>query len=268
MCGSFAPAVYLGLGFTVMSDETPGNGETWSDEDTSAFLEAADVFVPRRDEQVEVVLGLLPDVAASGLVVDLCCGDGTLARAVLGRFPHSCVLALDASQRMLDRARLQAGADAPRLQARLFQLEERHWRKHVPPAGAVMSSLAIHHLDDEAKRDLYVDVASMLVPGGVFVMADIVRPGSELGRRLAAAQWDFAVKSRSLAASGSLAGFERFQELRWNWFAHEEASPGDHPATVREHLDWLTEAGFAGADIHWMHAGHAIIAAHRRGSRR
>jgi tRNA (cmo5U34)-methyltransferase len=174
------------------------------------------------------------------------------------------VLALDGSERMLERTRRAAGQSAIRLQTRLFHLEDRHWRKHVPPAGAVLSSLAIHHLDDRQKRDLLVDVASMLVPGGAFIMADIIRGESERGRALAAAKWDAAVSARSLQATGSTAAFDRFRELRWNWFAHPEASPGDRPATVREHLGWLADAGFVGADVHWLRAGHGVLAAYRR----
>ena len=45
------------------------------------------------------------------------------------------------------------------------------------PAGpwdAIVSALAIHHLDDPGKRDLFARVRAALAPGGVFVNAEQV----------------------------------------------------------------------------------------------
>jgi tRNA (cmo5U34)-methyltransferase len=39
----------------------------------------------------------------------------------------------------------------------------------------VVSALAIHHLDDDAKQDLNARVREVLRPGGVFVNAEQVR---------------------------------------------------------------------------------------------
>jgi len=44
------------------------------------------------------------------------------------------------------------------------------------PFDAVVSALAIHHLDGEEKRELFAAVHDRLLPGGRFAIADVVVP--------------------------------------------------------------------------------------------
>ena len=46
------------------------------------------------------------------------------------------------------------------------------------PIEPVFSALAVHHLDANGKRDLFGRVAAVLVPGGRFVLADVIVPAS------------------------------------------------------------------------------------------
>ena len=62
---------------------------------------------------------------------------------------------------------------------------------------AVVSSLAIHHLDSTEKQVLFKDVASILAPGGSFIIADLTEPMDRFGRKHAANTWDEAVRQRS-----------------------------------------------------------------------
>ena len=73
---------------------------------------------------------------------------------------------------------------------------------------AVVSSLAIHHLDSTEKQVLFKDVASILAPGGSFIIADLTEPMDRFGRKLAANTWDEAVRQRSLDLNGDLSGYE------------------------------------------------------------
>jgi tRNA (cmo5U34)-methyltransferase len=49
---------------------------------------------------------------------------------------------------------------------------------HLPegPFDLVVSCLAVHHLEAEGKRDLFRRIATVLRPGGRFVLADVVVP--------------------------------------------------------------------------------------------
>src|SRR5262249_40854334 len=140
-----------------------------------------------------------------------------------------------------------------------FDLRERQWRQFPHPIAAVVSSLAIHHLSGPEKRTLFADIGSVLAPGGVFVIADIVEPAGSWSRRVAGQAWDDAVRQRSLDQDGTLDAFHKFQAVRWNLFTAPEPDPYDKPSPLLEQTQWLKEAGFADVDVFWMLAGHAIF---------
>ncbi|WP_292323576.1 class I SAM-dependent methyltransferase [Mesorhizobium sp.] len=230
----------------------------WNEDNSRSFLDYARYFVPERERQIEMIADLIP-AAPGGLLVELCPGEGLLSRALLERFPDSRVLALDGSERMLEQTRKTCRDHAGRLTTTAFELADRDWRRFAEPPHAIVSSLAIHHLDGRQKRILFADLAEALSPGGVLVVADIVRPPSARALAIAARQWDEAVRSRSLAIDGDLAAFAEFNRLGWNYFRNPDGEPIDKPSSLAEQLAWLSEAGFTEVDCTWLFAGHAIF---------
>jgi tRNA (cmo5U34)-methyltransferase len=70
------------------------------------------------------------------------------------------MLALDGSAAMRERTRATCGAAADRLTVAAFDLAARDWRAFAEPPHAIVSSLAIHHLDSSEKRALFRDLAA------------------------------------------------------------------------------------------------------------
>jgi tRNA (cmo5U34)-methyltransferase len=110
---------------------------------------------------------------------------------------------------------------------------------------------------------LYRDIRDMLQPGGVFVMADLVEPAGPVARRLAAEQWDQAVRRASAELFGSDEAVTAFERTEWNYYRQPGPDEFDRPSSVAEHVDWLREAGFTEVDMAWLFAGHAIFTARR-----
>ncbi|MBI2912742.1 MAG: class I SAM-dependent methyltransferase [Chloroflexi bacterium] len=243
-------------------DQRPSN---WTEADSHTFLDLAEVAVPSRDEQLEVLLSLVParpDEAFAA--VDLCCGEGRFAAGLLERFPRALVLALDGSEAMLDRARQRLAAFGSRAEVRRFDLDRRDWLDDLPaPLRCVVSSLALHHLHREGKRRLFRDLCPKLEPGGALLIADIVEPASEVVRLSFAAAWDAAARQRSLDLTGSLDAFRSARDQRWNPYASAELEPGETPDRLFEQLKWLEEAGFSAVDCFWMRAGFAVYGGYR-----
>jgi tRNA (cmo5U34)-methyltransferase len=160
---------------------------------------------------------------------------------------------------MLETTRAAAGADADRLETVHFDLAHADWRTPGEPVHAVVSSLAIHHLDGPGKRQLFADIHRMLAPDGVFVMADLVEPATPASKAVAADAWDAETRRRALETDGTLDAFKRFTAEDWNYYRLPGPDSVDQPSSVTELLDWLRAAGFAGVDLHWMKAGHVVM---------
>jgi tRNA (cmo5U34)-methyltransferase len=158
-------------------------------------------------------------------VLDLGAGTGLLSRAIAVAYPEARLTLTDAAPAMLERARSQLGDSVRYVVADLAG--------PLPDGGpwcAVVSSLAIHHLDDAGKRSLLQRVHDALAPGGVFVNAEQVAGPS--------ARFDAAYRAwhreRATRAGSS----------REEWAGAQERMAFDRCADVESQLEWLRDAGF------------------------
>ena len=184
------------------------------------------------------VLGLLP--APPARVLDLGAGTGLVSAAVLAACPEARVELLDASEAMLEQARERLG-DA----VAAVHVADMSDPLPAGPFDAVVSALAIHHLDDADKRALFGRVADVLAPGGVFVNAEQVAapdPG------LADVYTDMWVREcRALGATESEIDGAR------------ERMRHDRCADTESQLRWLREAGFERVDCVYKHWRFAVM---------
>lgn len=236
---------------------------TWSSDDTELFMRYGDAFVPRRAEQISVVCSLL-GASPGPAILELACGSGTLTAELLWRHPSVTVTAVDASEAMLIAAAKRLAPFGDRVKLVEADLADAGWRTGT--YGAVVTSLAVHHLADSGKQRLMRAVYKRLEPGGVYVQADLARPATRVTTALAAEQWESAVEQQSTALLGSREAQKAFQQTRWNTFQHPD--PVDQPALVTDQLRWLAEAGFVAMDLPWAFAGHVILTATKPVQRR
>lgn len=239
----------------------------WGDENTRTFIDYGRYFVPDRSTQIATICDLVPPADGPCHVLDLCCGEGLLSGALLRRLPTATVHGYDGSATMLEQARRNLHAFGERFQAVPFDLAAAEWRRLPWQAHAVVSSLAIHHLDDALKQQLFRDVHDVLAPGGALVIADVVQPADPLGVAVAAEAWDEAVRRQALSIDGNDEAFAAFERERWNMYRYPETDPipYDKPSRLFDQLRWLDEAGFTGVDAYWMQAGHAIFGGRKAG---
>ena len=207
------------------TDRVPG--EEWTDsERVSSYLDRADEF-PHRTEGERVLLDHVPRDARR--ILDLGTGDGRLLAMLQTDRPEMHGVGLDFSEVMLDAAH-ERFADQECVEIVRHDLSE-----PLPDLGrfnAVVSSFAIHHLEDERKRSLYGEVFDLLEPGGVFANFEHVASPT---RRL------------------HLAFFEAIGE------PIENEDPSDRTLDVHTQLRWLRTIGFDDVDCYWKWLEMALL---------
>ncbi len=201
-----------------MADEAkakPPSGSAdreWSDPERVAEYLGREI--PHRTLAEELLLEALP--ARVGRVLDLGTGDGRLLGLVVDQHPGAQGVGLDVSEPMLARAR-----------ERLSGQGEIKWQVHdlaqplaeEAPFDAIVSGLAIHHLEDGRKRELFAEVHDLLTPGGTFANLDLVRSATPVLHR-------------------------HFRER----IGRAEDDPSDRLADLVAQMDWLCAAGFDPVD--------------------
>ncbi|MEN9933698.1 MAG: hypothetical protein RLZZ387_277 [Chloroflexota bacterium] len=246
---------------------TDDTGAGWTETNSQTFIDHGRYFVPERELQIDIICDLIPAGDLPLQVLELSCGEGLLAEAILERHPQATVTGLDLSPAMLAAAEARLARFGERFRTRQFDIAAADWRRPAAPVRAVVSSLAVHHLDGAGKARLFRDVHAMLEPGGALVIADVMLPASAAGTAVAAKGWDEAVRRRSLELDGDLRGLELFEREHWNMYRYPDPDPDsiDQPSRLLDQLIWLTQAGFAEVDVYWMVAGHALFGGRRAG---
>lgn len=149
-------------------------------------------------EELEAAVAAATDGLDVRTVLELGTGTGETALRVLAQHPGARWTGIDASGPMLARARERL----PHADLRTSRLED-----PLPggPFDLVVSVLAIHHLNGDAKRDLFTRIAQV---SDNFVLGDVVVP--------------------ERAEDAAI-------EIDWEY---------DLPASVADQLEWLRDAGF------------------------
>lgn len=236
----------------------------WDEDISRTYLDLADVAIPGRREQIDVLLSLIPVVASGFTVVDVCCGDGTISEAVLDRFPAAHVIGLDGSETMREQARQRLSGFGERVEVREFDLPQFGWIDGLPPqVRCVISSIAIHHLDDEEKRGLFGKIVPRVETGGAFLIADIVAPASDLVLKSHREFWGRAAREQSLALTGSESLYQRAVSEGWGYYDDAEHDEMDKPSRLYDQLKWLEEAGLGDVDCFWLRGGFAIYGGYK-----
>ena len=216
----------------------------WQQEKTVRwFLESVRGAIPFAREQFAVMLRIVENGRQPvGRFLDLGAGDGVLSAVMLARYPAAEPVLVDFSPPMLAAARERLAPLATQPAFLEADLTMPAWRDAVAtyaPFDAIVSSFAIHHLEDERKRALYGELLDLLAPGGTFahiehVAADTPWMTRAFDEGMIDAIWEYGRRSD--------------QELTRDAAATAYANRLDRDANRLAPLDtqcaWLRDAGY------------------------
>jgi len=184
--------------------------------------------IPHRIEGVTVLGELLPERVER--VLDLGTGDGFLLGVVRELRPDCTGVGVDFSAEMLGRARERFAGDGA------VEIREHDLSAPLPADLAgfdlVVSSFAIHHVDDARKRALYGEVFERLVPGAPFLNLEHVASPTA------------ALHVEFLAAIGKTPA---------------DDDPSNQLAPVDDQLGWLRDIGFIDVECFWKWRELALL---------
>jgi tRNA (cmo5U34)-methyltransferase len=208
-------------------DESPKN-EWQTKKHAFKYLSRAHKL-PHRTEGEKVLLEQIPK--STECVLDLGTGDGRLLSLVLASNPSIKEgVALDFSDPMITKAKSRFQND------KRIRIVKHDFSLPLPEDlgyfDAIVSSLAIHHLTHERKRQLYTEVFNHLNHGGVFCNFEHVSSSNkELHRKF-------------FLAIGQM---------------YETEDPSNKLLDVETQLGWLREIGFVDVDCYWKWLEIALL---------
>lgn len=156
-------------------------------EEAQKFDEIILKVIPDYPRMVAALVSAVPfDREAQIRVVDLGCGTGTVAKAILETFPHASITCVDLAENMIAAAKAKlarhSGVEYVVGNFRTFSFDRTY--------DVVVSSLALHHLvTDAEKRDFYKRIFDGLPNGGVFFNADVVLGSNDLLQSMYMSEW-------------------------------------------------------------------------------
>lgn len=161
----------------------------------------------------------LAEVTAGDEVLDVGCGPGYLTSLAAQAAPDGRAVGVDVSGQMIAEAtRKRASANCSFLVGKAEALD-------LPDASfdVVVSSLAIHHIPEDARAQAFAEMFRVLRPGGRALIADFRPPKGNLARHLVGATAGETMRDNPVDRIAPMLGDAGFQVgpiTRASWFLH------------------------------------------------
>jgi len=205
-------------------------------------------LIPYYGQMVEAAVNTISREREAEIeVMDLGCGTGTMAKAVLDSYPKAKIACVDISENMLRLAayRLHDAINPEFINSDFYDLN------FTRTYDVIISSLALHHIvTTEDKVLFYKKIFGALNNGGVFVNADVVLASTDAIQERFMEKWKEFMRSNVP---------ETEVLNKWIPTYYDE----DRPISLLEHIDILREIGFNSIDVIWKYYNFAVYTARK-----
>lgn len=199
-------------------------------------------------------------------VVDAGGGSGRLMERILDRFPNAEGLLLDQSEPYLALAEERLDHFGSRACVTQTRLQDA-WGQHLArPADAIVSTSAIHHLDQDEKQTLYACCYDYLAPTGILLNGDEVRPESDAIYLAELQRWSEHMTHQlktGLIPPDFQGMVDKWRSRNIDQFGAVRKSGEDCHETVDAQLEYLRGSGFVRVKAVWKNSLWALMAAQK-----
>jgi len=204
-------------------------------------------LIPCFDDFYRTALNLSEEVNLVKNILDIGAGTGLMSAFFHEKYPDAKITLVDISSAMLNKAeeRFEGNENISFLSADFatMDLPENHY-------DLVVSGLAIHHLPNELKQQLFVKISTALKPGGWFINADQVLGENELAEKVYTENWKNHVEQNTnLTTEEKQSAFVRIKV--------------DIMAPLIPQLEWLENAGLQNANCYYQYYNFVVFAANK-----
>jgi tRNA (cmo5U34)-methyltransferase len=174
-------------------------------------------------------------------VLDLGCGTGNISMILKERFPKAHITCVDLAKNMIEMARIKL-SPYNNVGFLIADFRDLDFNEEY---DAVISSLALHHLQPEEQKLFYNKIKGYLKESGVFYNADNIMGSTEHLNQVYLDKWvEFMLRSHSK------------EEIEKIWLPkHYEE---DFPVPLLSHIQWMRNAGFQDVDVVWKYYMFAV----------
>jgi tRNA (cmo5U34)-methyltransferase len=202
-------------------------------------------LIPCFDDFYMVAVALADLNNDTPTVLDLGAGTGLFSSFILDKYPNAQLTLIDLSEGMLEiaKARFQQYPNVTYVVADYTKYE------YNQRFDLVISSLSIHHLIDEEKRELYEKVYSVMNNNSLFINADQILGRTVYLDSLYKSEWKNKVENSGLNPDEISSAYERTKL--------------DRMTTLDKQLHWLKEIGFVDVDCVYKYYNFVVLFARK-----
>jgi tRNA (cmo5U34)-methyltransferase len=220
----------------------------WADSEFSQnYRDDANIFLPFRSQFIKITKSFYEHFISQNIeakVLDLGCGDGLFIQELLKSYTPARVMLVDGSNEMLAAANERIGSQK---NIHYTQASFQELLAHDPlneNFDFIYSSLAIHHLPFDEKKNLYAYIHEHLSTGGYFVHYDVVVPPSEKLEKCYLSIWREWIKQHpAIESREELIGIPE----------QYKGNQDNIPDTMESQLEALKKIGFRDVDCYFKY---------------
>ncbi|MBU3947866.1 MAG: class I SAM-dependent methyltransferase [Proteobacteria bacterium] len=190
--------------------------------------------IPRYEEMLLSLFKYIPTSFSPRTILDLGCGTGNLTCLITKYYPEAKIIAVDISKECIDKCKKRTA----HLKIQYIKEDFRKLTFRENSIDLIMSSIAIHHLDDEEKARFFKDVYKWQSYNGILSICDQFRGETSF------------VYEKHIELWKSFAYGQGATDKEWNlWMDHQATH--DYHASLFNYMKWLRNTGYFNIDCTW-----------------